>query len=602
MADDFIPTEDWQPYPEGACLPPGCEQKFDRESGATMVRLTKPEPPPAEPPRVAPDFASIAPAEGYETLGDYTAEVARLAKLPPHEYDRCRKDEAPRLEVRLSTLDKDVDRARPRDASYSGQGEDLVLVDPEPWPDPVDGAALLEEIEGFLRDHLALRPHDGTKIALWALHTYTFAASFITPRLAITSATKRCGKSTLVDILSAVCSRAISADSLTAAATFRVMALARPTLLIDEADTFLQDNEELRGILNSGHKATGSVIRAVEVDGEWVPRQFSTFGPCAIAMIGRLPGTLEDRAVHVVMKRAKQGEVKRSFRPDRAGELAQIRSQAARFAADHMIALGAAEPELPPGAFNRFADNWRPLAAIADAVGGRWPGLARAAILADLGAVEERELGQQLLEDVRTIFDMLVDADAKTHPAQKLASKTIVATLKSMPDRPWNEIGRAETPISEHKLARMLDPFGIAPSGSIRDAAALGGTSKGYKREAFVDAWTRYLPPEPPKEGFQTGTSAQPSKTAASSHLQTGTEDIAVPVRKSRKAKQAAACADVPVRNGGSGPEREKGAARASASVPFIITRAQKAELRALGLTDEEIRDLRPDEAQMILE
>jgi putative DNA primase/helicase len=254
--------------------------------------------------------------------------------------------------------------------------------------------------------------------------------------LAITSATKRCGKSTLVDILNALCSRAVMADSLTAAATFRVMAAARPTLLIDEADTFLENNEELRGILNSGHRATGAVIRAVESNGEWVPRRFSTFGPCAIAMIGRLPGTLEDRALQVVMKRAQRGEVKRSFRPDRAGDLDRLRRQAARFAADHMIALGAAEPELPAGAFNRFADNWRPLAAIADATGGRWPGLARSAILADLGAVEEAELGQQLLEDIRTIFDELVDADAKTRPAQKLASKTIVGALKGMADRP----------------------------------------------------------------------------------------------------------------------------------------------------------------------
>ena len=98
-------------------------------------------------------------------------------------------------------------------------------------------------------------------------------AFFITPRLAVTSATKRCGKSTLLDVLDATCSRTVMADSLTVAATFRTVALAKPTLLIDEADTFLKDNEELRGILNTGHKATGSVIRARRGQGEWVPER-----------------------------------------------------------------------------------------------------------------------------------------------------------------------------------------------------------------------------------------------------------------------------------------------------------------------------------------
>ena len=60
-------------------------------------------------------------------------------------------------------------------------------------------------------------------------------------------------------------------------AIFRVVELQRPTLLIDEADTFLPENEELRGILNSGHRQGGSVIRTVGEDFE--PRSvFDLFG------------------------------------------------------------------------------------------------------------------------------------------------------------------------------------------------------------------------------------------------------------------------------------------------------------------------------------
>jgi putative DNA primase/helicase len=62
--------------------------------------------------------------------------------------------------------------------------------------------------------------------------------------------------------------------------------------LIDEADTFLKENDELRGILNSGHRRGGQILRTVGEDYE--PRQFLTWAPVAIAMIEQLPDTLHD--------------------------------------------------------------------------------------------------------------------------------------------------------------------------------------------------------------------------------------------------------------------------------------------------------------------
>ena len=80
------------------------------------------------------------------------------------------------------------------------------------------------------------------------------------------------------------------ASNITAAALFRYIEAVRPTLLIDEADAFVKDNEELRGILNSGHtKVAANVIRNVEVNGEHKPRRFSTWAPKAIATIAGSP-------------------------------------------------------------------------------------------------------------------------------------------------------------------------------------------------------------------------------------------------------------------------------------------------------------------------
>ena len=41
--------------------------------------------------------------------------------------------------------------------------------------------------------------------------------------------------------------------NITAAAIFRTVEAARPTLLIDEADSFLSDKEDIRGVLNAGY-------------------------------------------------------------------------------------------------------------------------------------------------------------------------------------------------------------------------------------------------------------------------------------------------------------------------------------------------------------
>src|SRR5262249_37217060 len=83
----------------------------------------------------------------------------------------------------------------------------------------------------------------------------------ISPRLGVRSPTKGCGKTLLLDVLDRVVARPLPTTNVTAAAIFRVIEAHRPTLLVDEADTFLRDNDELRGVLNSGHRKGGAVLR-----------------------------------------------------------------------------------------------------------------------------------------------------------------------------------------------------------------------------------------------------------------------------------------------------------------------------------------------------
>jgi putative DNA primase/helicase len=208
---------------------------------------------------------------------DADKEIARLASLRPVDYERERMDAAAKLRIRISILDKLVAAARPPDESAPGKGRPLELPAPEPWPEPVNGAALVPELTGAILKYVVLTENDAFAVAMWILHAYCFDAFACTPRLAITAPEKRCGKTTLLDVIGLLVPRPLSTANISAAATFRTIEAARPTLLIDEADTFLSENEELRGILNSGHRKGGQVIRTVGDDFE--VRAFSTHTP-----------------------------------------------------------------------------------------------------------------------------------------------------------------------------------------------------------------------------------------------------------------------------------------------------------------------------------
>jgi putative DNA primase/helicase len=229
----------------------------------------------------------------------------------------------------------------------------------------------------------------------------------ISPYLIVKSPEKRCGKTTLMIILQFVKRRSELASNISPAAVFRYIEKEKPTLLIDEADSFVRGNDELRGILNSGHtRAAAYVIRTVEIGGDHVAKRFSTWAPKAIAAIGDLADTLADRSITINMQR-KRGDqhVERMRRRDNA-EFAQLRRMQLRWVNDNAEALSAADDhaEVPAELHDRAADNWRPLFAIADRAGGDWPKRARAAALALSGVDEPNSVSTLILADIRAAF------------------------------------------------------------------------------------------------------------------------------------------------------------------------------------------------------
>ena len=425
------------------------------------------------------------------------AELDRLAALDPISYDRERAAAAERLGCRVSTLDDQVLALRPKPVEApAGRGVELPEVDP--WPETVTGGELLDALAAAVRRHVILSPAAADAIALWTAHTWIYERFQHTPRLAVTSPAKRCGKSTLLDVLHATSRRSLKADNVSASGVFRTVEALRPlTLLLDEADSFLGDNEELRGVCNSGYEITGAVIRVQEINGEHLPLRFGTYAPMALAGIGKLPATLEDRAVLVALQRKAPGEEAVKLRaPGARAALAELARKLARWAADRGETLHL-DPDIPAAFGDREGDICVPLLAIADDAGGEWPKRARDALLnlfhkhaAEEGGAEN---GVLLLADLRAMFFATParPGDPVPDPKEYLGSAEIVDRLGEMESRPWPE-WRQGKPMTAPQLAKLLRPFGIIPR-TVREG---GATFKGYYRKAFTDAWDRYLPPD----------------------------------------------------------------------------------------------------------
>jgi putative DNA primase/helicase len=415
-------------------------------------------------------------------------EILRLSKLPRVEYELLRNEVVKRFGIRVTVLDEEVAARQPKAENNSGQGQEIKWVERKPWDEPVDGAVLNNDIISYIRSYVIMSEPDVVSVALWIMASYALEEFFIFPRLLIKSPEKGCGKSTLVDLISCLVKRPIVASNMTAAPLFRIIEQQQPTVLLDEADAYLRNNEEARSIVNAGHKKDGAVFRCVGDDHE--PRAFYVYCPMVIAGIGSQRDTIEDRSIIINMKRKMRYEVIKPFRTDKPGDAEMLARQCARWADDVRIRLGGADPTIPEGIYNRAADNWRPLLAVAETIGGAV--LEQARVVAQTKTAEAsagENYGIMLLTDIRTLF-----VESQQQP---LSSKEIVDRLCELDDRPWADMawGRG---LTKHKLASFLKPFGIRP----QQVKINGFNQRSYRAEQFADAWARYVEPLPPVPTF----------------------------------------------------------------------------------------------------
>ena len=429
------------------------------------------------------DAEDIPTIETEPVTVDAEVELKRLAAMGPLEYEQQRKAAAEALGCRAPMLDRLV-AAEQRAAGLVDdglQGHDFKLENPEPWPDPVAGPDLVAALVLNIRRHVILSEHEAIAVALWVLHAHALDCSEHSPRLHFSSPEKGCGKSTLLRTVLPLVPRPVSTGGISVAAMFRIIAAHRPTLLIDEVDAFLNTSEDHRALLNEGHHCKGQVIRTVGDQHE--VRGFKVWAATVIAGIGRVPETVLDRSITIHMRKRTSSEPIERLRSNHTEHLTELARKAARWTADNRIRLQVADPDLPDVLADRTHDNWRPLVAIADAIGAEWGRKARDAAVHLNGKVyedAEPSIGNQLIADIWSIFE--------DKGKDRLRSAEVVNALNEMEDRPWAEWKHGK-PCTSNSIARILKQYAIAP----KQLRIGNDNAKGYSREMFEDAVTRYV-------------------------------------------------------------------------------------------------------------
>jgi Protein of unknown function (DUF3631) len=352
-----------------------------------------------------------------------------------------------------------------------------------PAPDLPALNEVLDELIGFFRRFVAMTEEEADAAGLWIVHTHTLEAANATPYLSATSAEKESGKTRFLEVSELLVARPWLTGRTTAAVLPRKIDAERPTLLLDESDAAFKGDREyaeaLRGVLNSGHRRGGKTTVCVGQGAEIGFKDFSTFCPKAIAGIGKLPDTVQSRSIPIRLKRRAPGERIERFRyEDAKVEARPLREALERVAAVMVLQLKQARPDLPDELGDRAQDCWEPLLAVADLAGEDWPDRARraAVTLSGTRSAEDDSAGVLLLSHLRTVF---VGRDT-----DRLSTEILLDALRGLDESPWSDwCGK---PLTARGLARLLKPYAIGPHSD--------GTTRGYKRESFEDAWGRYLP------------------------------------------------------------------------------------------------------------
>lgn len=402
--------------------------------------------------------------------------IKQLTQLSSLQYDRIRILTAKEMGIRPATLDSMV---KPEKAILQ-KDDQTPFPEIEAWHEPINPMELLNDISSIIKRFIVCQNETVTAATLWPAMTWFIDVIQVAPLAVITAPEKRCGKSQLLFLLSRLVNRPLAASNISSAALFRTIDAWEPTLQIDEADTFMRDNAELRGLINCGHtRESAYTIRVIGED--YSPKKFNVWGAKALAGIGKLPDTIMDRSITFELRRKKPEETAERLRHAKPETFQILAKKLARFAQDYADKIDLAKPILPEELNDRAQDNWEPLFSIAEIAGDAWLQLAHtAAIKISSDSNEPQSIGVQLLADIQDIYE--------PQRVDRFTTAELILSLCKDDEKPWTTYHRGQ-PITPRQIAALLRKFNIY-SNTIRIGST---TAKGFSYIQFGDAFARYL-------------------------------------------------------------------------------------------------------------
>jgi hypothetical protein len=288
----------------------------------------------------------------------------------------------------------------------------------------------------------------------------------------------------VLDLLEKLCLRANKFGSTTTAVLPRLIDADQSSILLDEADNLDFANDPvLRAVLNDGFKAGAK--RAITIKGE--VKRFNLFSPVALAAIGRLPLPLMSRAITINMSRAPK-----NAKPERLDFKNQSIVDDLDFIYRTVFVWSQgmygklADPTMPDGFHGRFADCWRAMFSIADALGHGEKARKAAKIFA--GEHRDEDAKVTLLGNIYTVFGAGADLDIEA----------LLRRLLAFEEGHWQEFrgergNEAPKPLTRSALVRMVSAFGIRTRTLWpKQRTAFTKSCRGYRRSDFEAAWASY--------------------------------------------------------------------------------------------------------------
>jgi hypothetical protein len=317
------------------------------------------------------------------------AAFADIIKLPVDQQDGKIAELGKQLEEDEAALSAEFADYREAQTEADAGGVDSDW-DVERWPEPVATAELLQELAACIDKHIIAKPHQVLIIALWVMLTWVHeVAAHHSPYLMITAPKEICGKTTLlVDVIRWLVNKPVVGAAYNAANIYRVADRDKPTMLFDNIDKLFARKPDVADLFLYGYTRGVKVPREEKIDGQWQTHWYDPFCPKAFTLIGMRFGLTKDdeavlasRTLPIELLPKKKGEEvpKKPFAQGLLDEFANLHRKLARWSDDNATALKGATPAIPEAFFNRSADNWTLLWAIADLAGGDWAEQARSA-------------------------------------------------------------------------------------------------------------------------------------------------------------------------------------------------------------------------------